>query len=260
MEYFQHLVELITRAEHTATTAGRLHGPPTSALFRFLLEDRIACVTSGCVRYKQGSSNVLGLPIPLDAAVNKQELEEYKVRGTIGWMVYVCISTPASNAPTHPHSPMHTPSSNTPTPSITPPHPLPCTQDRQQKRAKLAESNAAAYISAADSGAGGDGGSGAGGVVVAKVCVTNVCVCCCCMMVLLYDVVMDCCAWFMLLLSYVSNIVVVCLLCRCFVLTMSHAFIHTHMYTPPSPPTTPTNSHTPNTPRNVRSQSYLAYP
>lgn len=56
-----------------------MQGQPTSNLFRFLLEDRIQCKRSGCVSYRRAPTNVLGLPIPLDAAVNKEQLEQYKV-------------------------------------------------------------------------------------------------------------------------------------------------------------------------------------
>jgi hypothetical protein len=83
VEYFQHLLEVMTRAERAA--GGRLSSPgepPTAAAFGFQVEDRVQCSESGRVSYKRTPANVLSLDIDPDAATNKDELDEYKVGGS----------------------------------------------------------------------------------------------------------------------------------------------------------------------------------
>jgi len=78
VEYFQHLLETMTRAERQAKDrlAGVFVDPaaeaaagPTAAQFEFEVEERIACVESGAVRYVVGrgrltvSKPVLKAPI-----------------------------------------------------------------------------------------------------------------------------------------------------------------------------------------------------
>ena len=80
VEYFQHLLEVLSRAERSA---GQRLGPaatkPTAAAFRFQVEDRVQCSESGRVSYRRTPQNVLALDIDPEAATNKDELEEYKV-------------------------------------------------------------------------------------------------------------------------------------------------------------------------------------
>ena len=47
--------------------------------FDLQVEDRIQCTESRCVSYKRSSTNVLGLDIPLQAATNMEELEDFQV-------------------------------------------------------------------------------------------------------------------------------------------------------------------------------------
>ncbi|KAK9828649.1 hypothetical protein WJX72_001313 [[Myrmecia] bisecta] len=80
-EYFQHLLEFMTRAERAAAQRlGIAEAPPTADAFKFEMEDRIQCGESGRVSYKRSVSTLLGLDIPLEAATNKEELEEFQER------------------------------------------------------------------------------------------------------------------------------------------------------------------------------------
>lgn len=81
VEYFQYLLEVMSRAERAA--GQRLAPPgalPTAAAFNFRIEDRVQCSESGAVSYKHTPANVLPLYIDLAAATNKEELEVYKAR------------------------------------------------------------------------------------------------------------------------------------------------------------------------------------
>ncbi|KAJ9512241.1 hypothetical protein QJQ45_012796 [Haematococcus lacustris] len=115
LEYWAHLVELVSRAEHSQAArlglgsggqaAAGAAGLPTRALFSFLQEDRMQlccrlcwllllllllllvlvlvvaqCSESGAVRYSQRPELWMGLDIPLEAAVNKGEVEAAKER------------------------------------------------------------------------------------------------------------------------------------------------------------------------------------
>jgi ubiquitin carboxyl-terminal hydrolase 5/13 len=80
-EYFQHLLEVMSRSERAA--AQRLGAPsaaPTAAAFQFAIEDRIECGESGRVSYTRTPANMLALDIDVHAATNRDELEEYQVR------------------------------------------------------------------------------------------------------------------------------------------------------------------------------------
>ena len=73
-ELFLHLVTLMERAhKKTNTTA------PVSCL-QFVAEDRTECGASGGVRYKQRKEEYLPLPVPMEAATNLEELEQYKTK------------------------------------------------------------------------------------------------------------------------------------------------------------------------------------
>ena len=80
-EYFQHLLEVMTRAERTSMQRlGQPNQPPTADVFRFELEDRIQCMESSRLSYKRSLTNVLAMDIPVDAATNKDELEDFQVQ------------------------------------------------------------------------------------------------------------------------------------------------------------------------------------
>jgi len=42
------------------------------------------CLESGCVSYKRRMENTVQLDVPVEAAVNKEEVERYKVRAPEG--------------------------------------------------------------------------------------------------------------------------------------------------------------------------------
>ncbi|KAL2643337.1 hypothetical protein R1flu_010924 [Riccia fluitans] len=72
LEFFQHFLEQVERAH----ASNPLEDP--SRAFRFYVEERIMCSTSRKVRYTQKIDNVLSLNIPLQAAVNKDELSSFQ--------------------------------------------------------------------------------------------------------------------------------------------------------------------------------------
>lgn len=88
VEYFQHLLELLTRSERVA--AGRI-GPlfddntdsdtanlPSASLFKFAFEDRVECLASKKVKYVPRDDSFIQLQIPLDAATNASQVNEYQ--------------------------------------------------------------------------------------------------------------------------------------------------------------------------------------
>ena len=76
VEYFQHLLEVMTRAERAETgRAGASDGSKfTASQFEFEVEERVACVESGKVRYVTRRENVLPLEVPVELATNKEDL------------------------------------------------------------------------------------------------------------------------------------------------------------------------------------------
>ncbi|GLI59780.1 hypothetical protein VaNZ11_001743 [Volvox africanus] len=92
-EYFTHLMELVSRAEHTQAErlglspaagpgAGDVApGPlPLPTCFRLSLEDRLQCSESGAVSYRSTPTSLLMLQVPLEAAVNAEAVAEYRDR------------------------------------------------------------------------------------------------------------------------------------------------------------------------------------
>lgn len=81
-EYFQYLLSKMECAEHAG--GSRLgpcpHVSSSVQLYQFATEDKVLCKESGFVSYKKNITNVLGLNIPLEDAVNRDELEAYKER------------------------------------------------------------------------------------------------------------------------------------------------------------------------------------
>ena len=59
---------------------GQPDQPPTADAFKFELEDRIQCLETGRLSYKRSLTNVLAMDIPVDAATNKDELEDFQVK------------------------------------------------------------------------------------------------------------------------------------------------------------------------------------
>ena len=79
-EYFQYLLDVMSRAERTSMQRlGQPDQPATADAFKFELEDRIQCLESGRLSYKRSLTNVLAMDIPVDAATNKDELEDFQV-------------------------------------------------------------------------------------------------------------------------------------------------------------------------------------
>ncbi|KAL3696589.1 hypothetical protein R1sor_010665 [Riccia sorocarpa] len=72
LEFFQHFLEQVERSH----ASNQLEDPSRS--FRFYVEERIMCSTSRKVRYTRKVDNVLSLNIPLQAAVNKDEVDAYQ--------------------------------------------------------------------------------------------------------------------------------------------------------------------------------------
>lgn len=81
VEYFQHLLEVMTRAERAGKARmGGDAAAPTAAQFEFEFEERVRCEESGGVRYVTRKDNVFSLDVPLDAATNVAEVAEFKER------------------------------------------------------------------------------------------------------------------------------------------------------------------------------------
>lgn len=79
VEYFQHLLEVMTSAEHAA--GNRLGGDLKSiSEFEFEVEERIECDVSGKVRYKTSRENVLPLGVPVELATNAVEIAERELK------------------------------------------------------------------------------------------------------------------------------------------------------------------------------------
>lgn len=69
-EYFLHVMDFIEKDEKSLETK-------LKDSFSFQLEDRIQCCSSNKVSYKKKEDLLLQLPIPLDAATNRDEYEEF---------------------------------------------------------------------------------------------------------------------------------------------------------------------------------------
>jgi len=73
VEFLQHFLNTLARAERGAAAAGRLPpgARPTADALRFAVEERVACGATGAVRYSNTDGhNVLSLDIPLACATN----------------------------------------------------------------------------------------------------------------------------------------------------------------------------------------------
>ncbi|XP_067833245.1 ubiquitin carboxyl-terminal hydrolase 5-like, partial [Heptranchias perlo] len=71
-EFLLHFINMVERNCRSSEN-------PNEA-FRFLVEERINCLASGKVKYTQRVDYIMQLPVPMEAAVNKDELAEYEVK------------------------------------------------------------------------------------------------------------------------------------------------------------------------------------
>lgn len=80
--FFMHFLSLLEHEERAQ--APRLapvdRAPPCSRLFAYSQEQRVQCGVSGAVSYTAVGTTQLSLRIPLDAAANRKEVDEYKAR------------------------------------------------------------------------------------------------------------------------------------------------------------------------------------
>eukprot|EP01100_Stratorugosa_tubuloviscum_P005220 TRINITY_DN2361_c0_g2_i1.p1 TRINITY_DN2361_c0_g2~~TRINITY_DN2361_c0_g2_i1.p1 ORF type:complete len:865 (-),score=470.14 TRINITY_DN2361_c0_g2_i1:50-2644(-) len=74
LEYLQFLLTRIERAERAVDSGAN---DPTT-IFSFTFQERFQCSQSSRVRYLTRKDNVLSIPIDLDAATNKQQVEIYE--------------------------------------------------------------------------------------------------------------------------------------------------------------------------------------
>ncbi|XP_013780596.1 ubiquitin carboxyl-terminal hydrolase 5-like isoform X1 [Limulus polyphemus] len=74
-EYFLHLVNVIERHSR-----GREN---PAECFKFEIEERLQCVKSGKVKYTKRIDYLLSLPIPLDLAVNKDEVAAFEAKKAV---------------------------------------------------------------------------------------------------------------------------------------------------------------------------------
>ena len=82
VEYFQHLLEVMRRAERRdAERLGTKDADRRSATrFEFDVEEKTTCAISGAVRYALRRENVLSLEVPVSSATNLREIEAERER------------------------------------------------------------------------------------------------------------------------------------------------------------------------------------
>lgn len=68
-EFFLHILSLLERNNRNQNNPGEC--------FKFQVEERVQCSSSKKVKYTHRSDNVLALNIPLEAAINKDEVTDY---------------------------------------------------------------------------------------------------------------------------------------------------------------------------------------
>lgn len=88
VEYLQYLLDLMTRQERVAAerigTLVKDDGDsvpadlPTASLFKFKFEDRVECLASHKVKYVPRDDTFLQVQIPLEAATNTSQVQEYQ--------------------------------------------------------------------------------------------------------------------------------------------------------------------------------------
>ncbi|XP_023696662.2 ubiquitin carboxyl-terminal hydrolase 13-like [Paramormyrops kingsleyae] len=72
LEFLRHLIGMVERS------SGSFENP--SDVFRFLVEERVQCCQSRKVRYTQRVDYIMQLPVPIEAATNREELLEYEAK------------------------------------------------------------------------------------------------------------------------------------------------------------------------------------
>ncbi|XP_043926319.1 ubiquitin carboxyl-terminal hydrolase 13 isoform X2 [Protopterus annectens] len=72
-EFFLHVINLVER-----NSSGLVENP--TDVFRFLMEERIQCCQSKKVRYTQRVDYLMQLPVPIEAATNKDELMAFEMK------------------------------------------------------------------------------------------------------------------------------------------------------------------------------------
>eukprot|EP01097_Dermamoeba_algensis_P003082 TRINITY_DN2241_c0_g1_i1.p1 TRINITY_DN2241_c0_g1~~TRINITY_DN2241_c0_g1_i1.p1 ORF type:complete len:575 (+),score=171.33 TRINITY_DN2241_c0_g1_i1:69-1793(+) len=75
LEFFQYLLELISR-QNVLQKNSSLKDP--SECFLLTVEEKIQCQATGAVKYTNRKDNILSVPIPIELATNKDEVEAYK--------------------------------------------------------------------------------------------------------------------------------------------------------------------------------------
>ncbi|XP_029436237.1 ubiquitin carboxyl-terminal hydrolase 5 isoform X2 [Rhinatrema bivittatum] len=71
-EFFLHFINMVERNCRSSSNP--------SEVFRFLVEEKIKCLVTEKVKYTQRVDYILQLPVPMDAALNKEDLVEYEVQ------------------------------------------------------------------------------------------------------------------------------------------------------------------------------------
>lgn len=69
-EFFLHLINMVERNCRSSENPNEV--------FRFLVEEKIKCLATEKVKYTQRVDYIMQLPVPMDAALNKEELVEYE--------------------------------------------------------------------------------------------------------------------------------------------------------------------------------------
>ncbi|NIG58528.1 Ubiquitin carboxyl-terminal hydrolase 5 [Pontoporia blainvillei] len=69
-EFFLHLINMVERNCRSSENPNEV--------FRFLVEEKIKCLATEKVKYTQRVDYIMQLPVPMDAALNKEELLEYE--------------------------------------------------------------------------------------------------------------------------------------------------------------------------------------
>lgn len=71
-EFFLHLINILERNNRNQENP--------ADCFKFQFEERIQCIQSGKVKYTTRTEYLLSLPIPMNAALNKEKLEEFQLK------------------------------------------------------------------------------------------------------------------------------------------------------------------------------------
>ncbi|XP_067144900.1 ubiquitin carboxyl-terminal hydrolase 5 [Centruroides vittatus] len=71
-EFFLHLINILERNNRNQENP--------ADCFKYQFEERIQCLQSGKVKYTTRTEYLLSLPIPMNAALNKEKLEEYQLK------------------------------------------------------------------------------------------------------------------------------------------------------------------------------------